>query len=386
MGSYAPGYTGPTMNGLVNGQPDWDITTRATYPPSVLNAFGAYMQQPGSDGRWSTFQQLYRPQGAGGAPGGQAPSGGGGGNPYSGQRFIPASHVGQYQVMGGGQGSGLGTSWGGGGGLGGGGMASLNPPKPSMQQPTPNPPMVYGSQQGGGQIPQLASGQSYGPGGWPLIDLARTNPQQSGIIDWISQARAGDPSAQYNLINSYGWNQAAGGNLGGAIDWLTRQGIDPKQAAVMAGWVQQNPNTWGGVNQASLNTATRNAFDLTNANLVAAGQPARQWDPNTIVNNPATTQYGPGAGVPGMWMGGGGQMPQLGGGGQAPLNPQYGNFGPVTPFQHSPLTSLLSNQTFGPLAQGVLRGTLQPQAAVKQAQALGAGNEQIAQWAKLLGY
>src|SRR3990167_4377694 len=418
MGSYMPGYVGPTMDVYGNGRPVWDQQTRATYPAEQLNTYENWLSQNRLVEGWDEFMKQsgggtpnYNPppgyfnpsqtalqqgnytspnftlagQGGGqasnvtghgwgdnGIPGlydyavgpggaislvpgqtgprqgyqgpisylqpgggwaqmsGQIPAGPGGGqmgganpysgqpmsqgggpggaNPYGGQRFIPASHVGQYQTMNRGGGGGLGTSWGrpaqggdpmpgGGGGMPGGGGGMVQPNRqfaglgPGYDQSTGQPWQSWqslglnlGIPPGGGGGMSLAGpggggGGGVGPGGFPMLGQARQNPQQSGIVDWIDQARAGDQAAQYNLRGSYGWQQAAGGNVGGATDWLTRQGVDPKSAATMAGWVQANPNAWGGVNQASLYNTALGGFNQTNAARVAAGQPAQQWNP-----------------------------------------------------------------------------------------------------------
>ena len=156
----------------------------------------------------------------------------------------------------------------------------------------------------------------------------RTNAQQSGIVDWMSQARAGDQTAQYNLINSYGWQQAAQGNVNEAIDWLIRQGVDPKTAGQAASWVQANPNMWSGANATSAANSVRDAFNLTNTNLSGAGRTTFPTDyidqvvralltgvpgplssgptvgqgsiPWSMGTAPNVTSYGPGAGSMGL--------------------------------------------------------------------------------------
>src|SRR3990167_6215191 len=273
-------------------------------PPGYFNPSQTALQQ----GNYTSPNfTLARPTGGGGGG-----IGTGGANPYGGQRFIPASHVGQYQTMNRGGGGGLGTSWGrpaqggdpmpgGGGGMPGGGGGMVQPNRqfaglgPGYDQATGQPWQSWqslglnlGIPPGGGGGMSLAGpggggGGGVGPGGFPMLGQARQNPQQSGLVDWIDQARAGDQAAQYNLANSYGWQQAAGGNVGGATDWLTRQGIDPKSAATMAGWVQANPNMWGGGGQAGGGMGQQPNFTL------AGGLPPYQGS-GSLPRDPAAVE------------------------------------------------------------------------------------------------
>ena len=112
-------------------------------------------------------------------------------NPYSGQRFIPASHVGQYQTMGGGQGGGLGTSWGG-------------------------QPAYAGGMGGGGQMPQLGGGQPGGGGGAPGGGGPNWFPGSLGYDQSTGQPWGSMKSIGLNLGNFMqdqkpGWGMTQGG-------------------------------------------------------------------------------------------------------------------------------------------------------------------------------
>src|SRR3990167_4068433 len=395
-----PGYFNPSQTALQQGnytQPNftlagqWPGAGGGSMRPGTMGMAGGYTNPPGQGG-------------------GQM----GGGNPYGGQRFIPASHVGQYQTMNRGGGGGLGTSWGqpaqgggqmpGGGGGGGGGMVQPNRQfaglGPGYDQSTGQPWQSWqslglnlGIPPGGG-----GGGGGVGPGGFPMLGQARQNPQQSGLVDWIDQARAGDQAAQYNLANSYGWQQAAGGNVGGATDWLTRQGIDPKSAATMAGWVQANPNMWGGGGQAGGGMGQQPNYNpppgyfnpsqtalqqgnYTQPNFTLAGPGGggmnfpkpyqQQAAPNPPMANPAISMgssswpsgYSITQGTP-LWD-------------AYQQNIQTG--------QNQQLGALFADPRYGGLAQQVQAKTMNPQATVQKALSMGATPQQIEQWANLLG-
>jgi hypothetical protein len=91
-----------------------------------------------------------------------------------------------------------------------------------------------GGQMPGGGMPQMP--QAPGAPGMPTFDL----------MGMMKGAQGGDPTAQYNLMKTPGWQMAAGGDLGGAANWAAGMGMPMDQAKMAASWVQQNPNIWAG--------------------------------------------------------------------------------------------------------------------------------------------
>src|SRR3990167_2587313 len=135
-----PGYFNPSQTALQQGNytsPNFTLAGQCGGQPSNVTGYGwgdngipglydyavgpggAISLVPGQTGPRQGYQgpiSSLQPGGGWAQTSGQVPAGQGGGpggaNPYGGQRFIPASHVGQYQTMNRGGGGGLGTSCG----------------------------------------------------------------------------------------------------------------------------------------------------------------------------------------------------------------------------------------------------------------------------------